>query len=295
MSNKIHDWFECSAVTRWIEIEITNYCTLNCIICPRKRLKEIGFLSFENFIKVVDFIIEWNYTEVLFCWLWDSFTHKELNKFLDYFFLKLPNAKLFFMTKWQSLKDEHINKIKELNDKWFNVSISFSIFSLKKELHNQLVWWDNYDQLITSIKKCDYLNVNYSLEFLLSTLTFNELDSFKKFAKTLKRDTWISVVHNWWWSVDKKTHKKFFSEELFKWYYRKRNIKEDRCEAVKYDYFSIDCFANVYQCTLNRISKDSYLWNVWEYSFKEFLERKNDLDYNKMCSECFYFDHQLFV
>jgi hypothetical protein len=42
------------------------------------------------------------------------------------------------MTKGLALKDKHIDKIKELNENAFNVSLTFSVFSLEKKMYNYL-------------------------------------------------------------------------------------------------------------------------------------------------------------
>lgn len=297
---EIIDWAKKSKINRCLEIELTNYCSLSCVVCPRKQLKKIGFLSFENFVNIVDFVIDWDYKQVSICWFGDAFMHKEFNKFIDYFFLKLPDVSLNIITKWQSITDIHLNKINELTKKWYKISLAFSFFSLKKQLHNQLVWWDSYDSLIEAVQKCDKLNINYSLEFLLTVLTVNEFNSFLQFAKKLNKASWWAIVHNWWWSINKEVFDKLFSQELFsnelyKDYYIERRSKEEKCEVIRYDYFSIDYEGKIHQCLLNRLSKDTYLWKVWNCNYNEIIKKSRELDYKTTCKDCYYLSHELFL
>ena len=99
MEPKKENVFECSAVTRGIEIELTSYCGMKCLVCAREELEQHTFLSEDNFKKIVDLLEEGAYEEVMVCGLGDAFLHKEVNTFMDYLFSRLPDINLFFMTK----------------------------------------------------------------------------------------------------------------------------------------------------------------------------------------------------
>ena len=293
MEPKKDNVFECSAVTKWLEIEITSYCGMNCIVCARWDLEQYSFLSFKNFEKIVDLLEEGNYDEVMVCWLWDAFIHNEINDFMEYLFKRLAKINLFFMTKWLALNDEHLEKILSLKNRWFNVSLTFSVFSLEEKMYNYLTGWNFYNNFMKVLKKVHKMNINYSLEFMLSVLTLRELEKFKKFATSLNKDYWISLVHNWWWRISESIHKKMFDEVKLKWHYIKRN-KWDICEVMKYDYLYIDSNWWVFQCSLNEIDRTWYLWELWEHNLSEFLDLKKNINYKKACENCFYYNYKTF-
>ena len=293
MEPKKENVFECSAVTKWIEIELTSYCGMHCLVCARGDLEKHTFLTFDNFKKMVALLKEWDYEEVMVCGLWDAFIHTQVNEFMDYLFQELPNINLFFMTKWLALKDEHIDKIKELNENGFNVSLTFSVFSLEKKMYNYLTGWDFFDNFMETLNKCHKKKINYSMEFMLSTLTLPELDKFKAFAKSLNKDYWVSLVHNWGGRISEKIHKKLFDEKKLKGHYIKRE-EGDICEVMKYDYLYVNSFGEVFQCSLNEIDKTGLLWELGDYSLEEFLERKRAIDYKKACEKCFYYGFKTF-
>lgn len=287
--------FECSAVTKGVEIELTSYCGFSCIICPREKLEKFHFMEFEKFKQTVALVAEWDYSEIMICGLWDAFLHKQIGEFFDYLFSQLPNIKLFIMTKGQAIQDIHLEKIKSLQDQGYNVSLTFSVFSLNKEIYNYLTGWDHYDTFMSALKRVIGMKLNYSLEFLLSTLTVSELDGFKTFAKRIgKTDYGISLVHNWAGEIPSKIHKKLFDEDKLKDFYQKRK-PGDLCEVIKYDYLYIDAHGDVFQCSLNEISRKGLLGKLGEYSLEEFLERKRALDYKKTCEGCFYLDYKTFA
>lgn len=293
MEPKKENVFECSAVTKWIEIELTSYCWMNCLVCARWSLESYSFLSFENFKKIVDLRMEWNYDEIMVCWLWDAFIHENINEFMEYLFEKMPNINLFFMTKWLAIKDKHLEKLLDLKKRWFNVSLTFSVFSLEEKMYNYLTWWNFYKHFMEILNKVNKMNINYSMEFMLSVLTLWELERFKQFANSLNKDYRISLVHNWWWKIPESIHLKLFDEEILKWHYIKRN-NWDICEVMKYNYLYIDSNWWVFQCSLNEIDRTGYLWQIWESSLKDFLEKKNNINYKKACLNCFYYNYKTF-
>lgn len=285
--------FECSAVTKWLEIELTSYCWMDCIICARRELDHYGFISLEDFKKIVFLLKEGNYSEVMVCWLWDAFIHEEVNNFMEFLFSELPNINLFFMTKWLAIKDEHLEKILDLKNRWFNVSLTFSVFSLEEKIYNYLTWWNFYKSFMQVLNKANQMKINYSMEFMLSVLTLSELEKFKKFANSLWKNYWISLVHNWWWKISEQIHKKMFDVDKLKWHYIKR-AEGDICEVMKYDCLYIDSFWDVFQCSLNEIGRVGYLWKLWEYSLKQFLEKKKQINYKEACDKCFYYKYKTF-
>lgn len=293
MEPKKENVFECSAVTKWLEIEITNYCRMHCIVCPRKQLSRFWFLSFDNFKELVSLLKEGKYTEVMVCGLWDAFLHKDINDFMEYLFQELPDIKLFFMTKGLSIWDEHFLKIQDLKNRWHNVSLTFSVFSLQKKIYNYLTGGDFFDTFMEALRKSHDMRLHYSLEFMLSSVTVWELDTFKKFAWDLGKDYGISLVHNWGGKISSEIHSRLFSEDMLKWSYVKRG-NDDMCEVMKYDYLYIDCFWDVFQCSLNSLDRKGYLWRLWQYRLNEFLTKKNTLSYQDICKDCFYFRYKTF-
>ena len=293
MEPKKDNVFECSAVTKGLEIELTSYCGMNCIVCARWDLEQYSFLSFENFKKIVEMLKEGNYEEVMVCGLWDAFIHKQVNEFMEYLFQELPDINLFFMTKGLAIKEEHLLKIKELKQRGFNVSLTFSVFSLEEKMYNYLTGWDFYKNFIQVLNKAHKMQINYSLEFMLSVLTLSELDTFKVFANKLWKDYGISLVHNWWGRIPDAIHKKMFDEDKLKGHYIKRKTG-DICEVMKYDYLYIDSFWDVFQCSLNEIDRTWFLWKLWEYSLEKFLEKKKQINYKEACESCFYHNYKTF-
>lgn len=293
MEPKKNNVFECSAVTKWIEIELTNYCSMHCLVCPREDLKSFNFLSIDNFRKIIELLKQGNYTEVMVCWLWDAFIHTQINEFMEDLFKELPHINLFFMTKGYAIKNIHLEKILELKNRWFNVSLTFSVFSLEEKMYNYLTGGDFFNSFMNILNTVHKMKINYSMEFMLSVLTIQELNKFKKFASTLEKDYGISLVHNWWWRIQNDIHKKLFDEDVLKWHYIKRN-KWDVCEVMKYDYLYIDSKWDVFQCSLNEIDRAWYLWKLGEYDLVEFLNRKKTINYKDACGSCFYYEYKTF-
>ncbi len=287
MIQKKENNFECSAVNKWIEIELTNYCWLNCLICPRNSVKNLSFLNFIDFKKIVSLLKIWNYKELIVWWLWDAFLHKNLNKFLIHLFSEIPDIKLIFMTKGVSIPKKYLGMIGDFKNKWFSITLTFSIFSLDEKLYNYMTWWNNFIRFKKTFDIVKNMNLDYSMEFLIFTLNLWEFNKFKKFSFIQNKDFHISLVHNWWWKIKKEIHKKFFCEKKLKNHLIKKQ-KWDICEVISSNYFYIDCHGKVFLCSVNCLEKN-YIWKLKDLELFDIYNKKWQIDYDKFCNKCFYY------
>ncbi len=280
--------FECSAVLNWIEIELTNYCWLDCFWCIRKQNKQFWYLDFEILKKIILFIKNKNYKEIVLSWLWDVFLHKELYKFIDYIFKELSTIKIYIMTKWQSIKKKDIDKFLDYKDKWFNLWLTFSIFSLNKQEYKIITGWWNLNNLLSIIKESYNQKINFSFEFLLNKNNIKYIDKFKQFCNIFNKKFFYSIPHNWWWNLKKeKYYNIFWEKELLNYLHIRK--KGEICEAFERAYLFFDYKGNIYKCWLKRFDKNLYLWNI--NNIKKLRENINNLDYRK-CSNCSYFKYK---
>jgi MoaA/NifB/PqqE/SkfB family radical SAM enzyme len=292
MESQEWNTLENGAITHWIEIEFTNYCGLDCKVCVRKEAKDFGFISFETFTLLTDLISQRNCTHITIWWLWDAFLHKDLFLFIDYLFQKIPQAHLSFITKWQTITDKHLEKLKSYKENGFRVSISFSVFSLDETIHNHLTWWwNNYHQLMSIMKQCKKLEINYSVQFLLSLLTLPELEKFKTFANKTWIKYWISPIHNWWWKLNHELYKKLFNFDALKWYCKKR-WRNDICEIFSSSHLYYNYKWESFPCSLSSLKPKWYVWKLWVDDVWKMYEKKSQLNYKDICANCFYFDYK---
>jgi len=280
--------YECSAVLNWCEIELTNYCWLDCIWCIRRQCANFGFLEMDILIKIIDFVKKQWYSEIVLSWLWDVFLHKELYKFVDYIFELLPNIKIYIMTKWQSLKNEDIDKLSEYKKNWFNIWITFSIFSLNKELYRVITWWWNLDELLKLIKYSNQKLINFSFEFLLTKNNIKNIDSYKKFSELFWKEFMYSIPHNWGWSLNNIIYNEIFDSKLLNLYIENRK-KSDICEAFDWRYLFFDYNWNIYKCWFKRLDKELFLGNIWNNLDFIDIDSKN---YLKICNNCSFFHYK---
>ncbi len=187
--------FECSAVINWCEIELTNHCYLDCIWCIRKECNDFWFMTFDIFKSVINNVEKIWYEEIVLSWLGDVFLHKDLYTFIDYIFFKIPNIKIYIMTKWQTLSIQDIDRFLEYKNNWFNIGLTFSIFSLSKKVYTSVTWWWNLVNLLDIIKYSYNKKINFSFEFLINKNNINSINNFKKFTKLFWKEFMYSIPH----------------------------------------------------------------------------------------------------
>jgi hypothetical protein len=282
---QIEGWnkFECSAVLCWCEIELTNYCQLDCFWCIRKQSKEYGFMSKEDLEKIINFISKNWYQEIVLSWLWDSFLHKELYIFLDYIFLKDPWIRVYIMTKWQSINYSDIDKFLFYKQNWFNVGLTFSIFSLNEKKYYKTTWWWNLQNLLNIIKYSNEKKINFNFEFFIDNNNIKNISSFKKFAEIFSKSFHYSIPHNWWWNLDNIKYERFFSNTKLYKLIQYRDIN-NVCEVFKWKYLFFDFKWWIFKCWLNRFNNEFYLGNIKD----DLTSYYNNIDYNN-CKNCSYY------
>lgn len=278
--------FECSAVMHWCEIELTNLCGLNCFWCVRKQSKKFWFMTLDTFKRIIHFIKKEDYNEIVLSWLWDVFLHTHLYNFLDILFQELPKIQVYIMSKWQSLTWKDIDVIKKYNLKWYNLWITFSIFSLKNKEYMKITWWWDLSRLIGLIRYSQKVWINFNFEFLIDRKNILYSGQFRKFSAVFQKTFHYSIPHNWWWYLEEKIYNQLFDKKILSSFIEKRK-KWDICEAFSSKYLFFDYLGNVYKCWLNRFSDALFLWNSKSFS----KEKIKKLRYNS-CSTCSYFHYK---
>jgi len=279
--------FECSAVLNWCEIELTNYCWLDCFGCIRKESNSFWYLDFFILKKIIKLIKNKKYSEIVLSGLWDVFLHKQLYIFIDYIFYELPNIKIYIMTKWQSVKKKDIDKILTYKNNWFNLWLTYSIFSLSELEYEKITGWWSLNNLVEIIKYSYDKKINFSFEFLINNNNIYYIEKYKKFCSIFSKDFFYSIPHNWWWNLNKLIYNKLFDKKILNNIIKKRKEWE-KCEAFIWKYLFFDYSWNIYKCWLQRFSNNLFLWNINNIkSEKDFIK----INYNK-CEKCSYFNYK---
>jgi hypothetical protein len=276
--------FECSAVLNWCEIELTNFCWLDCFWCVRKELNQFWYINFTILKKIINFIKSKNYTEIVLSGLWDIFLNKELYKFIDYIFENFPDINIYIMTKWQSISKKDIDKILLYKKNNFNLNLTFSVFSLNTKEYENITWWGDLKKLIKIIKYSYIKKINFSFEFLLNKNNILGIKKYIYFTKLFQKEFIYSIPHNWWGSLVKDIYNKLYNYDILKNITTKRK-KWEICEAFIWDYLFFDYLWNIYKCGLKRFDNSLLLWNINTIESEKDFKK---IDY-KNCINCSYY------
>lgn len=287
-----------------LEIEFTNYCSLKCISCISKNVKDKWFLWRQKYKRILVFIERnKNYIEYLnLGWLWDNCIHPDILEYLDELkLLKGMNISLLMPTKWVSISDKILLKIKELKDLGIKINIPIWIFSLKRDVLNFMVWMsdintketqlDYYKKFSDFIKKLKFYKIDFSLELLLTKFSQWEIGVFRKFCWKLWVEWVIHRLHNFWWRL--KTFSFLYTDKEFfnAFHCSYEDSLEDKGDAYYNDvcwFFPyIDFKWDIYPWTF---CMHYYLWNIENYvgNFPDLIrtcQKEIDLN-NSFCSKC---------
>ncbi|MCK4539542.1 hypothetical protein KAU09_00125 [Candidatus Parcubacteria bacterium] len=281
----------CGRTKRIFEVEICNMCHLKCKICLREKLSEHGKMGLDMFDKILKFLKGTNYEEVFFSGRGDVFLHQDIFSFIDLLYKKMPKIKLVIPTKGQSIKPEHIEYFKKIKKDRKNLTICFSIFSLKK---TRMESWTGIDcsNFFEIMNQVDKNGIDYVFDFTIFEDNMDEWENFIKFAKKKNKDYDFSVAHNWNGKMPKDVHKKFVSAKLEK-YLRKRNPKT-KCEVFLDDYLFFDFKGNISLCSIDMNSQNIF-GHVSKSKYYEIMKKKRKINYHENCKECLNYKYVNFV
>lgn len=188
-----------------VEIELSSKCNFKCVWCIHKILPDRWHdLSFDNFRKIINFVKlnKENIDHIWLNWIWEPLLNQNILLILDEL-LEIKDIPVLLPTKWwKLLTDKIIEKIQFLRSRWVDINVQFCLYSMRKEVLNEICWVDYYDDFFRTVKKLKSLNFDFTSELLLTKYTKNEVEYYKKFCHSIWIDPIIHRLHNFWWKLE---------------------------------------------------------------------------------------------
>lgn len=171
----------------FIDIELTNHCNLNCIMCNRRLMtREKGNMSRELFNKIITQCVQ-HKTPIRFIRWGEPFLHPSIFDFIN---IVKERSLLLHITTNGLLLDNF--KLQKLIDIGLD-SIIFSMQGLTKETYQDTRMNEKYDHLQHIINKLVELRGNKQLPYIqITTTVTNEQDN--KSDRTLFANYWKNKV-----------------------------------------------------------------------------------------------------
>lgn len=262
------------------DIELTNHCNLNCIMCVRDLMtRKKGFMDFNLFKKIIDE----NYKDMNFIYLQnhgEPLFHKDIDKFIAY--LKRKKIKVGLHTNGLLLT----KKITERLIKSGLDSIRFSFDGVTKEVYEKIRKGSNYKKVMNNLKnlieiKKKKLDADIKIEMQIIRMKETE-DSINKFK------------HFWKDKVDR-----IIIKDMIDW---RGNINYKRIVPCLYAWKSVVILWNgdVVPCcndwngsfVLGNIRRDTLrnIWNNKKYKILREKLLKKRIDFFP-CKNCSVMDH----
>jgi len=270
-----------------VDIGVTNHCNANCIMCPHSKLKEMGTMNMDNYIKIIDECEEFGVKYVTLSFFGEPLMDKCLIDKIRY--AKTNGLKVYFYSN-ASLMNEDWSKrlIKSGLD---GITISFD--SNNKETYEKIRRNLKFDVVKGNILRLIKLKQELKSDTPKINLVIVELEENKDEIKDLYKD-WkkkvdsINIINmrNWASAINKKGTKESFHY---------RNDNRVPC-ALLWTKMVIDWNCDVVLCcddwahkvVLGNLKKQSVkdIWNGKK--LKKIRECHVNGDFNKLplCNTC---------
>lgn len=133
---------------RFIHIELTNACNLDCVMCPRRSMKrEIGFMPVELFRKIIDQVPKGSEIAISLNVFGESFLHPKLHEMVKY--AKQSNVGEVHLNTNITIIDEQ--KIKSILEAGIDV-LTLSFEGTGKDVYEKLRIGSNFEKAEENIK-----------------------------------------------------------------------------------------------------------------------------------------------
>lgn len=122
------------SATEWFNLELTNYCNIPCIYCDNKKLGKKGFMTIENFEKIVSklFRYEKSNKKVIFCGYGEPFLNDKIYDMIDYIYETGVDLTIQSNGKWH-IDEKKINSLFKINRISVTIdAVSNDIFELSR-------------------------------------------------------------------------------------------------------------------------------------------------------------------
>ncbi|MEX2681489.1 MAG: radical SAM/SPASM domain-containing protein [Candidatus Sigynarchaeota archaeon] len=169
---------------RFLDIEITNHCNFNCLMCPvgtKVMNRTRGFMDKELYNRIIDEIKAYK-TPIRFIRWGEPMLHKEFFNFLKK--AKESGIMCHLNTNGSLFTEETLKKIVELGIE----SIKFSFQGIDKKSYFEMRNRDFFDELMNTVKRLYDLRGEREFPYIhiASTITYEsqqQVDAFKDAAK----------------------------------------------------------------------------------------------------------------
>jgi radical SAM protein with 4Fe4S-binding SPASM domain len=183
-----------------LEIETTNICPANCVICPREQFtQKLGMMDFDLFKKIIDNASIYNVKSISLVGFGDPLADPELFERCKYIRKKLPKAKIYISTTgFLMTRDKYDNIIRYID------ILKLSIFGLKKDTYEKchrgnLKHETTYSNILDFLEKIKNLKKKPHIAALLVIIDINkhEVNDWIKFWEPKLNEVFVWKPHNY--------------------------------------------------------------------------------------------------
>lgn len=189
-----------------INIETTNACNLNCVMCPRKQSnRKIGFIDFELFKKIVDESNKHGNKIYTLHKDGEPLLHPKIIDMIKYIKTKSKGNTIYLTTNGHFLDESKAIEIIKLGVEKLNISVGAATpktYEKVRGSRNLKLVEDNINRIIRIKKLMKSKKPHIVVQIIKMEETLNEINTFVK--KWEKEDVKVSVWDFLNWGGEKK-------------------------------------------------------------------------------------------
>ncbi len=227
----------------------------------------LGIMDEATYVRVIESAVR-SLRLLSFGGIGDCFLHPDFHRYLDLLCQEIETQwtkerfDIFIYTKLQNVKVGDLEKIRQIQEKWFRLTLYVSIFSFRKSVFEMMTGL-KFEKFLEAFRLVQSMKIHYKINF---TLTKHNIDDLPILIKNF-HNYQVETVHDFDWGIDRNDH---VSENMrnMEFSVRPTNLPAD---------LQFLSFCITYRGDFRLSDRDSkrteYLWNIATHSFQE-INRK---------------------
>ena len=127
-----------------VDIEVTNKCNMNCPMCYRKNMGNLGYMDWDVFTKIVDECAENDVFSVRLSWRGESLTHPNIKEMIRYSTSNITNVS--FLTNVLYVNEEMAEHLIDCQLSYISVSFD-GLGDIYNQVRRPAKYEDSYNKL----------------------------------------------------------------------------------------------------------------------------------------------------
>lgn len=274
-------------------IEPTNFCNLNCIMCPNSKIQSKGFMDFDLFKNIIE-QIKTKAKVIMLYNIGEPLLYEKIFEMIEYC-KKNTEAKVYLSTNGTLLNEDISKKIIKSKLDEIIISLDGNSAQTYEKIRIGADFEKVNENILSFIKiRSDSIKPEISLQFIKMNLNKHEINEFKDKWKKLKCKVVLSNLKTWGHELSKfskisniQSSAVLSREPCADLWFTMTINHEGEVVSCCYDHTKKNLIGNLKECSVEDI------WNNNKIKQLRKLQSGKEFSKIELCKNCYNWSNEI--